>query len=70
MSVLLDRDEVLLTENQWGEVISFFAPPQKTTGKDRDVVSSLPLVDYVRFSKLVMMEADPAADSKTKTKKK
>jgi Ca2+-binding EF-hand superfamily protein len=68
VSVLLDRDEVLLTENQWGEVISFFAPPGKSSkgGKDPDIVSSLPLVDYVRFIKLVMMEEDPAAVSPNK----
>ena len=68
VSILLDRDEVLLTENQWGEVITFFAPPQKKKGADADIVSSLPVVDYIRFTKLVMMEADPA-DSPTKGRK-
>ena len=67
VSILLDRDEVLLTENQWGEVIGFFAPPQKKNkGNDTEHVSSIPLVDYVRFIKLVMMEADPEAPAKKK----
>ena len=73
VSILLDRDEVLLTENQWGEVIAYFAPPQKGRkgGADSEALgAAIPMVDYVRFTKLVMMEADPeAAPAKKPTRK-